>query len=65
MTYEEWKEMLEEYDGRMETSHDAIDCFKDWTADREQLLAKLKEYEAFNEPLRRTYNENTAEEATP
>ena len=32
--------------------------------ERDKLAAKLKEYEAFNEPLRRTYNENTAEEAT-
>ena len=31
----------------------------------DKLAAKLKEYEAFNEPLRRTYNENTAEEVTP
>ena len=30
-----------------------------------RLAAKLKEYEAFNEPLKRVYNENTAEEATP
>ena len=31
----------------------------------DKLAAKLKEYEAFNEPLKRVYNENTAEEATP
>ena len=31
----------------------------------DKLAAKLKEYEAFNEPLKRVYNENTAKEATP
>ena len=62
MTYKEWGKVIGAKDPRYENM--VVELYADWTDDREQLLARIKEYEAFNEPLRRTYNENTAEEAT-
>ena len=64
MTYEQWVSKTEH------SANGLINCaiasvLMDWTADRKLLLARIKEYEAFNEPLKRVYNENTAEEATP
>ena len=71
MTYKEWGKVIGAKDPRYENM--VVELYADWTADRDELLAKLKEYEAFNEPLKRVYENidddrttsNTAEEATP
>ena len=64
MTYEEWGTVFGGFGGDAGAKLKEM-MYADWTDDREQLLSRIKEYEAFNAPLRRTYNKNTAEEATP
>ena len=60
-----WKEAEADRDRWMGQFDEAEHRGLAYMEERDKLAAKLKEYEAFNEPLRRTYNENTAEEATP
>ena len=51
--------------GAIQTVRELVTALEEAMTKRDALAMKLKEYEAFNAPLRRTYNKNTVEEAAP